>query len=473
MRELKSCVDKYLNSKPMRFHTPLHKGKVEEIAEITAKYDVTEVGDFDNLLHQTGVLKRLTEKCEEVFSAKKCFISTQGTSLANLVMMRAIGSLGKVAVLRSCHKSIYNAIDLFGIDAIFIDDFDEWKIGKAVGCEKIKEAFLAGAKSVVLTCPSYYGDMPSLGKIREVCDEFGGVLAVDEAHGTQNYFMRENIQRASDFADIFSGSFHKALPAFTGSAILCVCNEDLIAVSEEGYSLLHSTSPLYMSLLSIEYCVDSVEAFKDEYEKWKVRREWLSEHLQYAGIGEINKGDKTKLVLKFDNASKVSEMLETSGIYAEFNDLNRIVFLLNFADTKDEYEYLLQALKSVKILQNLKDSVVESFGFDFGVNGEQLEQFADEGSDFASVIVKSMEIATAELSVNRVCEYSQVNGAKKEKIKIEDAEGRVSACNFGIYPPCFYLVLRGEEISFDVVSLFAHGVDFFGVEDGMVEVLCE
>ncbi|MFI3129526.1 MAG: hypothetical protein R3Y18_05610, partial [Bacillota bacterium] len=140
MRKLENEISNYIEENPLRFHTPLHKGRDGEINKISAAFDVTEVGNFDNLHQQTGVIREITAKCEEIFSAKKCYLSTQGTTLANLVMMLALKDFGKVAVLRSCHKSIYHAIDLFKIDAIFIDDFDEWRDGESVSIEKINEA---------------------------------------------------------------------------------------------------------------------------------------------------------------------------------------------------------------------------------------------------------------------------------------------------------------------------------------------
>ncbi len=481
MRELKCEIEKYLQSTPKRFHTPLHKGKEAAILEITAKYDVTEVGEFDNLLHQTGVLKRLTEKCEGVFGAKKCFLSTQGTSLANLVMMYALKDFGKVAVLRSCHKSIYSAIDIFKMDVMFINDFEAWQSGEAISEEKIREAFDAGAKSVVLTCPSYYGDMPSLEKIRAVADEYGGIVAVDEAHGTQNYFMDGEIQKASSYADIFSGSFHKALPAFTGAAVLCVVNKKLIAGCERGYDLLHSTSPNYMSLLSIEYCVDSAADFKEKYCKWRKLRKWLSENLRASGICEIAKGDITKLVLKFPGAMAVADMLEKDGIYAEFSDMNRIVFLLNFLDEKEEYEYLLQTLKSAVIMQNLRSQVMEEFNLVSGEEENAIEDhpllkkhgeniaFVDGEVENIKLAVKS--ITNSVISPKKMMEYCSVQVENTEKIKLENAVGRIAACNFGIYPPCFFLVVKGEEIPQSIVDLHKRGVDLFGVENGEVAVV--
>ncbi len=448
MRELAEEIQKYIDSAPLRFHTPLHKGRDQEIAKITAKFDVTEVGEFDNLHHQTGVIAKIAQKCEEIFSAKKCYLSTQGTSLANLVMMWAIKDCGKVAVLRSCHKSVYHAIDLFKIDAVFIDDFEEWRDGESVAVEKIHEALCEGAKSVVLTSPSYYGDFCDLENIKAICEKFGALLCVDEAHGTHGYFMekREKVPLAGDFADIYSGSFHKTLPAFTGSAVLCVNNEDLIEKCDVGFEMLHSTSPNYMNLASIEYCVQSVELFKAKYQDWEERREWLSENIASAGIVEDVKEDKAKLVLMFENPARVACELEEAGIYPEFHDLSRVVFLLNFHDTKEDYIRLLTFLKTVKIMQDFALEVV-------GENHLSLDA-----------------IESIEYTPQRVMSY--FGSGETEEILLANAAGRISASNFGIYPPCFYLVTRGEIISEEILKLARCGVDFFGVKEGKVRVFC-
>ncbi|MFI3165859.1 MAG: DegT/DnrJ/EryC1/StrS family aminotransferase [Bacillota bacterium] len=446
MRKLENEISNYIEENPLRFHTPLHKGRDGEINKISAAFDVTEVGNFDNLHQQTGVIREITAKCEEIFSAKKCYLSTQGTTLANLVMMLALKDFGKVAVLRSCHKSIYHAIDLFKIDAIFIDDFDEWRDGESVSIEKINEALCEGAKSVVITSPSYYGDYCDLKNIKALCEHFGALLGIDEAHGTHGYFMEksEEVPLASDFADIWSGSFHKTLPSFTGSAILCVKNEELIEKCDSGYEMLHSTSPNYMNLLSIEYCAESVDLFKAKYLDWQERRDWLSENLASAGIVEDVKADRAKLVLRFENPQMAVKELEESGIYAEFADLTRVVFLLNFHDTKDDYVRLLTVLKTVKIMQDFTLEVV-------GENHLSLDA-----------------IENASIAPQRVRSY--FSNGETEEISLASAEGRISACNFGIYPPCFYLVTRGEVISGEVLKLSRCGVDFFGVKDGRVKV---
>ncbi len=361
-------------------------------------------------------------------------------------MMRALKDFGKVAVLRSCHKSIYHAIDLFGIDAIFIDDFDELRDGESVSVSKINEALCEGAKSVVITSPSYYGDYCDLENIKALCEHFGAFLGVDEAHGTHGYFMEKSdeIPLAGDFADIYSGSFHKTLPSFTGSAILCVNNESLIEKCDSGFEMLHSTSPSYMNLLSIEYCVESFHLFKAKYLDWNERRDWLSENLASAGIVEDKKADRAKLVLRFENPQRVTKELEENGIYAEFADLTRIVFLLNFHDTKDDYVRLLTVLKTVKIMQDFTLEVV-------GENHLSLDA-----------------IENANITPQRVMSY--FGKGETEEIPLANASGRISACNFGIYPPCFYLVTRGEVISDEILRLARCGVDFFGVENGKVKV---
>ncbi len=446
MRNLENEIAKYISSEPLRFHTPLHKGRNEEINKITASFDVTEVGNFDNLHHQTGVISEITAKCEEIFAAKKCYLSTQGTSLANLVMMFALKDIGRVAVLRSCHKSIYHAIDLFKIDAVFIDDFDEWRDGESVSVDKINEALCEGAKSVVLTSPSYYGDFCDLANIKTLCEKFGALLAVDEAHGTHGYFMEksEDVPLAGDFADIYSGSFHKTLPSFTGSAVLCVNNEELIEKCDSGFEMLHSTSPNYMNLMSIEYCVGSVDLFKAKYLDWQERRDWLSENIASAGIVESVKADRAKLVLHFENPKRVVAELEESGIYPEFHDLTRVVFLLNFHDTKEDYVRLLTVLKTAKIMQDFTLEVV-------GENHLGLDA-----------------IESIEYTPQRVTSY--FSSGETEEISLAFAGGRISACNFGIYPPCFYLVTRGEVISEEILKLARCGVDFFGVNNGKVKV---
>ena len=436
MRELFEIVDEYLKLSPLRFHTPLHKGKVAEILDLTARFDVTEVGDFDNLLESSGVLLRLKEKCQEVFSSQLSLLSTSGTTLCNLVMCHALKSFGKIAILRSSHKSIFSAISLFSLDVIIIDDFDEWQMGQTASLKKIEQAFIDGAMSIVITSPSYYGDVADYAEISKLCKKYNAIFAVDEAHGTHLYFG-DNLPVAGKFADIVSGSFHKTLPTFTGSAVLNVYHEGLISFVEESYHLLHSTSPQYLSLLSIEYVIDNFENIKRKMSKFVENVVFLKKRLIDSGFTLKSKGDVAKLVIEFCSAQKVAEALERVNVFCEFNDNRDIVFLLSYVDSLEDYDGLVSALVFAK-------------------------QFDDEVPKFEGKI---------NFSPISFLPYQKALLLPFEEVDINESVGRISFGNFGIYPPCFPLVIYGEYISSEVVELYKSGRAFFGIKNEKVRVL--
>jgi arginine/lysine/ornithine decarboxylase len=69
------------------------------------------------------------------------------------------------------------------------------------------------------------------------------------------------------------------------------------------------------------------------------------------------------------------------------------------------------------------------------------------------------------------------NWTQIEKLRLEHAPGRVSACTAGVYPPAETVVMRGQIISYEIAGYLIEanrqGFELFGVEDASINVYKE
>ena len=57
-------------------------------------------------------------------------------------------------------------------------------------------------------------------------------------------------------------------------------------------------------------------------------------------------------------------------------------------------------------------------------------------------------------------------------VEIDNAVGKVSACDVGVFPPCTPKITAGEEISFEIIQLLK-GENVFGLENGKIRIVGE
>lgn len=93
----------------------------------------------------------------------------------------------KILVARNCHKSVYNAVELFGLNPVYVmpSYFEEFGFYGSVYPASVKKAFETNPdiKLVVITSPTYEGIISDVKTIAEICHKYGAILFVDEAHG--------------------------------------------------------------------------------------------------------------------------------------------------------------------------------------------------------------------------------------------------------------------------------------------------
>ena len=257
-------------------HMPGHKRNPSFMpSELNCNIDITEIYDFDDLHNSQGVLRDTTRLAAELYGSLDAFLLINGSTVGILAAIGAHTKQGdKILTDNNCHRSVTNAADLFGLDALFVTPDTDEKTG--VSCsitpESVEEALKKDItiKLVVITSPSYEGVVSDIKAIAEFTHKAGALLLVDCSHGAHLGFSNEFPESPVSLgADIVVMSLHKTLPALTQCSLLHICSERAnTTATKHLLSILQTSSPSYVLMASIDSCLqllktDSKRLFND------------------------------------------------------------------------------------------------------------------------------------------------------------------------------------------------------------------
>ena len=241
-------IYEYLNEfSEISFHMPGHKGRIP-----IPIIDVTELLGTDNLMRPEGIIKEAQEQMAKVLGKKETFFLTNGATGGILASILATVKPGEtVLVDRNCHASVIYGLILAG----GIPKFVYPKVNPEFGipCPLSPEDIdFNGEKVLIVTSPTYYGEVANLKKIREKVGDI--VILQDEAHGAHFYFDDSLSAFRNTESDITVLSFHKTMPTLNQGAVLCK-NTDKISSEaiKQAINMVHTTSPSYPVLSSLDY----------------------------------------------------------------------------------------------------------------------------------------------------------------------------------------------------------------------------
>lgn len=403
------------NDKHFSFHTPGHK---------VAGWDITELSYSDNLSNPSGCIYQAETDIAELLGANKSFILTDGSTSGVYSMLYASKtlSLKTLAFPVRSHKSVYNGCEILGITPKLLDTGVANGFPSAPTPQEIDE-ILNEADGVLLTSPDYYGVIPDLPAIREICDRKGKFLLIDGAHGGHLRFKKDVY--AGTYADFWVDGVHKSLPALTQGAIVSAKTEKFAEALQKGVDVFRTTSPSYPIMASVEYAIKYPENPALE----KSVLSFVKKHRDFMSVN----GDWTKLCFTASGAFAIQKELEQDGFYAEFCDGQTIMFYLSPVMTKKELHSLCTALKA-----KMKTAERPNLTWE---------------SSRASVTVPET--------------------AETEWVLLEIAEGLTCAQTCGLFPPCVPLIRRGDKIKNTDIELLKNADNVFGVKRGKILVVKE
>ena len=441
MGNLQEKLEEYYNKNYLPMHMPGHKRNVKLLGEkLPYKIDITEISGFDDLHHANGLIKNIENKARKIYGSKRSFILVNGSTCGILAGIRSVINFGdKVLIARNSHKSVYNAIELNNLNAIYISSkINKYGIDGNIDVKEIEKKIKENKdiKLVVITSPTYEGVINNIKSIVSIAHKYNIPVLVDEAHGAHLRFMDNlyNKEALNSGADIVIQSLHKTLPALTGTALLHIQGE---LVREENIerelSIFETSSPSYILMSSIEECLDILiykeELFK-EYEnnlKYFYKETKKLQKLKILGNEIENKEyyDFGKIVIITKNTNITGKeladiLIKEYKIELEMSSIDYVLAMTSICDTKENFIRLLNALEEI-------DKKLE--------NKEEKEN--------------KIEIVLPEKKMN-ILDAIKNNNSKY--LNYKETEGKISKEYIWIYPPGIPLITPGEIINKEIIQ---------------------
>lgn len=303
---LYDIVKKY---KPeIRLHMPGHSGEcsISPLYSVSP-FDITELDFSDNLLSATGVIKECEFLMADAYGSKYCLFFTNGCTNALFTAICVAKEKVKcLEILGTPHKSIINACELFGVPYNVVDE---------ISCD---------ADGIIVTTPDYYGNVINVFEIRKAHPN--AFIIVDEAHGAHFAFSKLLPNNTNEEADFVVNGLHKTLPVFTGGAILRTTKKDLYQKAEEYRAKVHSTSPSYLIMSSMDFARGyMLENGEKDYAELKKRIDNLAFP---KGFEIVKTDDFSRVVIRVPEHTTgyaVAKDAQKKGIYFELVESNLLV----------------------------------------------------------------------------------------------------------------------------------------------------
>lgn len=437
---------RHADLQPVSFHMPGHKGSriyrkygYDEFIKNMVDCDITEIPGADNLFQAEGIIADVSEKYRKLYDVRKSYLLINGTSGGLIAAILASVPQGKKLIMaRNCHKSVFNALTLGGIEPVYAypSVLDGYGISGVVEADEIGRLLAENpdAEAVILPSPNYYGICSDIKSISKVVHDAGKILIVDQAHGAHlKFFGRyrgEDMPEAAEDcgADIIVNSTHKTLLSFTQSAVLNV-NSDRVDLYrlEDKLQAVESTSPSYLLMASLDINADVMTDHGSEIiDEWTTALDYFYENAPgIKGLKLMNVPgymDRTKLNIDMSGAgidgASLEKLLMKENIFSELTTGNILMCMTGAGNTYEDISRLLNALEKIS-----HDS------FEAGECGE-ISSTGDMYSALWSLRRDIMRVP-----------------AEKELVPLEQSAGRICASSIIPYPPGIPLVCPGEVIS--------------------------
>lgn len=462
---------------------PMHMPGAKRNSEIIGRYmddmpapydiDITEIDGFDNMHNADGMIKKAFEKTAALYGADESLFLVNGSTAGNMAAICGVTDKGdSIIVARNCHISVYNAIILNELDANYVyPQYDnEYGYYKGISLREIKDAVEKNEsmgkdiKAVVITSPTYEGNVSDIKNIAAYLHEHNIPLIVDEAHGAHFKFSCEFPQTAVEQgADIVINSVHKTLPSLTQTAVMHI-NYGYVNVSKvkRYWNIYQSTSPSYILMGSIDRCMSIIEKdgeylFENYISKLKILRNKLG---QLKNIKLIDSDDISKIVIGCDNAKKLYDiLLKEYGIQLEMSSLKYAIAMTSIFDSAEYYDRFYNALCEI----------------DRRYNANNINNSANNNQNYAehyNIFNNTLSIKKADIKVNiadfkngalmsiaKALNEGDKNGYDKIMMNDSSLYGRISAKMVYVYPPGIPILCPGEIISENVVNIISKAID--------------
>lgn len=455
------------------FHMPGHKrnpgsGPMSGIYGL----DITEIDDFDNLHQPEGMLREAMERAAALYGSEETYFLINGSTAGILSAVSAIAGRGKkLLIARNCHKAVYHAafLNRLDIEYIYPPILEDFGITGGISAHQMEERIRTIAKrekiplseishlvaGVVITSPTYDGILSESEEIVKTVHSYGIPIILDQAHGAHFGFHPGFPQSGvKEGADLVIHSLHKTLPAPTQTALLhrsgVLTDGELL---RKYLRIYQTSSPSYVLMAGIDSCIDLVreEGSAKLNELLSHRRELWQQtlHLKYIHIyPSMAEGQNHRLT--------GSERNQSVEWYSGAGEPGRLIISVRGSNMTGKELY--DRLRNTYHLQ------MEMYGWDYVIG---ICSMMDEREGFLRLAGALFEI-DAELSEGdksdlakwpqpeTILSVFEAYAAEGEYCSLEESEGRIAADFVNLYPPGIPLLVPGEKIDGNVITVLGH-----------------
>ena len=437
MPSIKYILEQYAKQNHIPMHMPGHKRNPQAapyLNHLSEQLDVTEIEGMDNLYVPNGMLKQAMERACKVWNSDQSYFLVNGSTCGILAGIRTLTRRGdQVLVMRNSHKSVFHAIELCGLQPVFLVPPYLREVGLfgSLSPEQVREKLEQhhNIRLVIITSPTYEGVISHVKEICQIAHSKQIPVLVDEAHGAHldlHPFFLGGAVRAG--ADITVQSLHKTLPSLTQTAILHVKGKRVDQKRlQHQLSVFETSSPSYLLLMSMDGCVRELEQKKlDQWVECLNAFYAKASALQHLTIifhtKEMFLHDPSKLIISTVGTNITGQMLskelQKRNLQLEMDTPSYALAMTGLGDTHKTMHALASAL--LEIDQSCFPSPCY-----------QLPPLPID-SEMAMLPERAME-------------------QDFELVPPQKAIGRISAEYVWAYPPGIPLLIPGERISQDVL----------------------
>ena len=465
MKTIYNYLNEYSESDFYGMHMPGHK-RNEKMMEndLPYKIDITEIDGFDDLHHADGIIREAQERAARLYGADETHFLVNGSTVGILSAIMGVTDKGdQILVARNCHKSVYHAIYLNGLEPVYVyPEYDE-KTGLNGEVKADEIALLLeknpNIKAVMIVSPTYDGVVSDVKKIAEVAHANEIPLIVDEAHGAHfgfHPYFPENANTKG--ADVVIHSLHKTLPALTQTALIHLNGTRIDRRKIRNYlHIFQTSSPSYVLMASMDECLRTVaeqgDVLFETYVKNLESKRVELKKLKHIRLLETEEFDRSKLVLSvkdtilkkenrvFTGKMLYERLLLEYHLQMEMAAGSYVIAMTSIGDTKEGMDRLLSALFEID---------------------EELEKNSEEEKRY--YLPRQEQVLTS----------FEVEGMRRmENVKSlswKESAGFISMEYAYLYPPGIPLIVPGERITKETAAML---VDYqnkgFSVEGISVE----
>lgn len=399
--------------------------------------DITdEFSGLGKLYPADGAIERAQNLMAELFGAKKSFFLINGSSVGNLALALTVARDNKKLIIgRNCHRSVISGVTLAGAEPIWLmpEWHDEWGVWGSINPKEIERLLDENedVSAVWITNPTYEGVVSDVEKIAEICKKRNVMFIVDEAHGCLWKFSDKLPKPALECgADAVVHSLHKTGGSFSQSSVLHIGHNSRICIEEveANLGMLQSTSPSYTLLASL----DAARAYlSSDYGIERVEKAIKNAQATREALGQIEgvhclsekhgfNVDATKIYITVDGLTgkRLQSLLEI-----EYN--------IEIESATDE---------GILALSNIGNTAEELYAF-----CEAIEKIAKSKYSDITYLEKTRYMPLHKPQI--VCSPRMAYIAPKEKVRVEDSIGRISAEIVAFCPPGISILVPGEMIT--------------------------